>query len=490
MWRPTAVLSLALSMACGPTPPEAPLEHKKPGSSTDAGHEPGADGGPGHREPSEPSLRVERGVNLDGFMSDVYTWLDASGRPRSAAMARNDARDPTGNYGGGLRRLVYEVGGQTRVATAASDRYPCFGYAVSHYTGGAALTGHVAGDHRVLFEGAHHAVHEYRWRVFIGSGNVDITIWWVFASGRDDPLYAITYDARPAGENVVHADSRAPYGELEFDDGQNLDVDGVGWGDRYRFRTTSAGPVTLQSAWTYVQPNQVPHVLAWSDAANAEMGLVQTMDWARQDAGGFWFYGSWGTSSSGPMPEDWNWPYQLNQYELPFTTKSHRMAWGTNYGAVGQTSYPAYGDDKQLSGYPFQSYAVLVSLGQKGLVDEVVGNMESLLDASLTCAVGSVAQQVEGGAGRDDLVLADPAGYHPVFAAHEVVAAGGAFDCSLDLGAAVVSSPLVRVRGYTGTVPPVLGASGEVFVSLDEARDVLWITLAGSRTGTVRITAE
>jgi hypothetical protein len=41
----------------------------------------------------------------------------------------------------------------------------------------------------------------------------------------------------------------------------------------------------------------------------------------QHDAGGYQFYPNWGTTDAeGPMPVDYNWTYQLNQYELPFTT--------------------------------------------------------------------------------------------------------------------------------------------------------------------------
>jgi len=280
----------------------------------------------------------------------------------------------------------------------------------------------------------------------------------------------------------VNGDSRSPYGDLLWDGDRNLAVDGVGWGDRYRFRTTGAGPVTMSSAWTYADLNRVPHVVEWSNAFDAEMGLVQTELQTRKDAGGYWFYGAWGTSSSGPMPDDWNWTYQLNQYELPFTTQSHRMAWGTNYGAVGQQSYNHYGDDGTSSGYPYQSYAVFIALGTRGVVDDTTGDIEALSDASLACTTGSVRASVEGGAGRTDLVNTT-AGYHPVFASFDVVAQGDALVCTLDLGAKTAHAPLVRIHGLTSE--PDVVAPGRTAVSFDPSTGIAWVTLLGARTGPV-----
>ena len=123
-------------------------------------------------------------------------------------------------------------------------------------------------------------------------------------------------------------------------------------------------------------------------SAMPEMGIVQTPTYVQKDAGGYWFYKNWGKTSADPvrddgqigqMPISWNWAYQLNQYELCFpevescagaTTASHRLSWGTNYGAVGGDTegapgtYPSFGDDKRLVGFPYQSYSVFAVLGK------------------------------------------------------------------------------------------------------------------------------
>lgn len=56
------------------------------------------------------------------------------------------------------------------------------------------------------------------------------------------------------------------------------------------------------------------------------------------------------SSGAQTMPADWMWPYQLNQYELPFTNASHRLAWGSNYGAIGQATTTAFG--RTFPGHP------------------------------------------------------------------------------------------------------------------------------------------
>ena len=232
---------------------------------------------------------------------------------------------------------------------------------------------------------------------------------WFFATGRDHPIYAITFDLTGVADGAVLADSRVPYGDVQWDGGGGTPVSGVGWGDRYRFESLDS-PISMASGWTYETPNRIPYSMMWTTAPDAEMGLVQTETWEQHDAGGFWFYSAWGArDDDGPMPESWNWAYQLNQYELPFPggDASKRLAWGMNYGAVGQSEYPRHGDDGTASGWPFQSYSVAVVLGthSSAPVAAQARDIESLVDARITASVGRVRDRGPGGVGRDDEVM-------------------------------------------------------------------------------------
>ena len=426
------------------------------------------------------------GQDLDGFQGDRIAWRDSNCLPREVFLVRPDVQDPAGSFGGVARRFTYETENGTRTNTSSNPVHPGFGEVVNHYTGGANVSNRVAGAWRVVFEGDHHVIYEYTYALGLLGGVVDATVWWIFVTGRNHPIYAITYDATDAGADAVSADSRSPYGDINFDGDVGGDVEGVGWGDRYRFRTTGSGPVTFSSPWTYAEPNRIPHVISWSDSFNGEMGLVQTQEWERKDAGGYWFYANWGETSDGrAMPEDWNWTYQLNQYELPFTTASHRVAWGTNYGAVGRTSYPVYGDDAQASGYPYQSYAVFVALGERGEVDRLIGATEALQDGELSCVTGTPKAQGTVGAGRTDSQPFDN-GYNPVFASFDVDASAGGVDCTLDIGPTPVKGLLLRLHGASGTI----AADGDFVTSTNPETNVTWVSLLGARSGTIRVTAN
>ena len=458
------------------------------------------------------ALEIARGVSVGGFLSDRYVWSDSGCRPRSAALVRNDVQDPTGRWGGYLRQYVYDVDGVPRVANGAPGGYPGFGVLINHFGDGASASHRAPGTgYAVVLAGRHHAIHEFRWRLSVGGGPVDATVQWFFATGRDNPVFAVTFDSSPAGPDVVKADTRAPYGELQWDGGAGSVVDGVEWGDRYVFRTVSR-PLSFQSRWEYTRPNTVPYDLEWTASPDAEMGLVQSQTWQQHDAGGYRAFGLWGKMSeapdlrrelldpSGTMPAVWNWTYQLNQYQLGAPTPnpaSRRLAWGANYGAVGQTRYNAYGDDRILSGYPYQSYSVFVVLGKHSAtpVATEVAEVEAVQKTRLTARTGAVMTSGLAGIARADVAAYEPPGYNHVYGTWEVVADHNTADVDLAVSEGALRNPILVVHNFTAPAPPAtiavndgpLGADVSYFASLDPASQTLWLTLAGVFTGSTAI---
>jgi hypothetical protein len=488
--RAAVLLALALA-ACGG-------REVKPGGPGDET----PDAGAGGTRACAP-LRLERGVELDGFRVDRFTWRDRACHARSAALVRNDAADPAGWNGGYLRRYTYEADGAQRTCDGAESGIPGWGMVVCHVHNGSDWgnwTKDVRGTWRTVLEGRHHALHEFRWPLPLEGRTVNVTVHYLFATGRSHPLYAITHDASGVPADVLRADVRSPYGDLLFDGNANAEIAGLGWGDRHRFVTLSS-PVTRASGWDYREPNVVPYTRMWTAAPDAEMGVVQTQPWARKPAGGYWAYSGWGQrDADGPLPEDWNWTYQLNQYELPTTTRSHRLAWGSNYGAVGQRQYPRYGDDAQLSGHPYQSYSVFMVLDPHS-ADPVLGQsarVEASQGVRLTATEGSVITRGPGGVGRSDAVTYDVAGYNPVYATWEAQASANRATLRFEVGPRALSHPVVVLRGYTAASAPArvtldgqpLAADEDYFASVDEAGDALWLTLGRDLTGTVTLRVE
>jgi hypothetical protein len=421
---------------------------------------------------------------------------------------------------GYLRQYVYRADGADRTCTGTgANGWDGWGYSVSHYSNTASTSKSVTtGTYSAIFTGRHHAIYEYKYNQSINSRSVAVTIHWMFAGGRDNPVFAVTYDmsAHPAGSIV--GDTRTPYGDLGWAPGGSA-VSGVGWGDRYKFITTSE-PLTMNSTWTYNQANTVPYVLEWETGVNAEMGAVQTQTYLQHDAGGYWFYGNWGKTSTtqtrgsgqaGNMPETWNWTYQLNQYELCIdnvscvnnTTGSRRLAWGANFGAMGGVNstgkYQAYGDwtdPGTLTGHPYQSYAVFMVLGKHSdaPVFAQVANVEAVQRTTLTASRGTVATTGPGGVGRTDNVTLAPVGYDARYSTFNAVASNDALTLTATVSSGTLKSPVLVVSNYTAAADPVISVGGQTAVadkdfllSRDTAGQKLWITFRPGWTGTTQI---
>jgi len=256
----------------------------------------------------------------------------------------------------------------------------------------------------------------------------------------------------------------------------------------------------------------VPYDQEWTERPDAAMGLVQTQTWAQHDAGGYWAYSLWGKTSessdvkrdllepNGSMPASWNWTFQLNQFEIPFlvpNVTSRRLAWGANYGAVGQTQYNAYGDDRTLSGFPYQSYSVVIVLG-KGSQTPVatqVGEIETIQKTRLSARTGSVLTSGPAGVARPDGATYDPPGYNHVYSTWELAADQNAVDFNLSVGEGALHNPIFVVHNFTAPSPPAtiavndqpLGADVSFFPSLDPSTQTLWLTLPGTFSGITAI---
>jgi hypothetical protein len=494
------------------------------------------------------ALLIEPDVSSDpqlayGCVGDRFTWRDSANQPRVAVLVHNTGQScPGGNSRGGeLRVFKYEVPGGTRIVRASSSAASGFGYAVSHRNeGGNGLPpgvfddsplGHqFPGNFSRVFSGRHHAIFRFTQlyprysRTAAGAPTtypVPVTIDWVFATGTDHPRWAITWDAAGVPVDALEDDSRAPYGELLFDgsatEGAHSVIAGVGWGDRYEF-TTTGGPASYGSAWTWNVPNTIPYVKLWTTAVDATMGTVLTQTIQQQDAGGYFGTSRWNTTSAagnacgapfGPstsMPCDFNWPYQSINYSLnPFapaqTTFNTRLAWGTNFGFLGQQDYFVHGSafwggplpNQTASGWPRKSYSTYIVLGRHTLdpVGAQVAQVETAQSVAATAAIGSVATNGPAGVARVDTIAYAPAGYDPVYAAWTFAAAGNTLDANLAIGAGTLRDPLVVVRNWTSAAAPslvrlngaTLAPDAGYYGSVRAATQELWLTLNADLAG-------
>jgi hypothetical protein len=488
------------------------------------------------------TLLIERDVSVNAMISDRFSWRDAANQPRVAVLAHNDGQiGPGGTRGGELREFRYETPGGTRIVRASDSFASGFGYVVSHRSEGSAGIGaddsplghQFTGQFQRVFEGRHHAIFRFtllypRYSTTTAVPpntryDVPVTVDWVFSTGHDHPLWAITWDLSGVPIDAVESDSRAPYGELLFDgaasEGAHSVIAGVGWGDRYKFGSTT-NPATYNSAWTWNTPNTVPYVKLWTTDVDATMGTVQTQTILQQDAGGYWGTNRWNTTSGSGnacdtnnfgdanhlMPCDFNWPYQSINYSMnPFApnspTNNTRLAWGTNFGFLGQAQYFVHGSafyggplpNTTAPGWPKKSYSTYVVLGLHSTdpISVHVAQIETVQNTTLTANIGSVVTTGPAGINRADTVTYAPAGWNHVHAAWALQAVNNQVSANFNLGAGTLSNPLVIVSNWTaGVLPGTIRLNGatllqdtDYFPSLRADSQELWITLNRNLTG-------
>ncbi len=503
------------------------------------------------------AMQIDQGVMVSGMVSDKFTWKDSLNRSRSAALALmilpGDPAGPGGSRGGALREYKFQLSnGQTRTAgvtTYGNAGYGGFGYITMH-----SITGYCPPDDSPLgfpyggtfervFQGRHHAILRFRQdypRNCPAAGGsstqyIPVTIEWLFATGHDNPLWAVTYNpdqtaAVPGQAPFATAgtyidDSRAPYGELSIDgEGFFYPINGVSWGDGYKFKSTNAPgtALTLSSTFDYTALNSIPFVYEWVDApldvtnrGDATMGIVQTQTLAQQDAGGGRIPGYidirdyWGKTdadnvhSAGPnrIPNGDNWPYQANGNNLTAGSgnSNARLTWKAQYGFVGQAFYQMHNtlpdNANTAAGHPKKSYSTYVVLGQHSTVPQPVvdqvAQIESIQSLTLSTAggVGLVVTSGPAGITRADNLTYAPAGYNHVYGALAFNAIGNALDANIAVGAGTLKKPLLIISNYTGAAPTVkLGGAAatadiDYYASTRTSPNELWITLNRDLTG-------
>jgi hypothetical protein len=496
------------------------------------------------------TLLIEHDVSISSaeIQSDRFTWTDASGEPRKAALSQN--------RGGAMVEYQYQVGGTPRivgVTDANEAAFGGFGYVVSHPTDAAVCTPGphdssslgfgTPGTFQRVFEGRHHAIFRFtqnypRYCTKTGPAAdhvIPVTIDWVISTGRDNPLWAVTWDMSAIAADVLEDDSRGPYGELLFDgsttSGTHSTIAGVAWGERYKFESTT-NPVTYNSAWNWLELNSVPYVKLFTTEVDATMGTVQTQTMSQQDAGGYFGVGAWTFSSATlpggnactvatggvdtVMPCNFNWPFQSINYSLDpgapnDSTRSTRLAWGTNFGFLGQTTYPVMGsadpaiggpvgngvdpnygnESAYASGHPRRSYSTFVVLGLHSLlpVEAQRSQIENVQGTVVTATTGTVVTSGPAGVNRTDTVTYAPAGWNHVYGAWAVQAgAGNKVDVNINAGGLTLTNPLIIVSGWaspdlpgavrlngvpltqdTGYYPSVRGSAQELWVTLNQS---------------------
>lgn len=500
------------------------------------------------------SLSVDAGAtntgkSINGFLNDQYLWYDNACKLRTAALARNDT-----HKGGNAKQFTYTLAdGTTRTVNTGANSASGFGYVVAHLSNPSFAGSYGADDsplgsgksatHKQLFVGNHHAIHEYTlnyvrygltqaaitnhsidpWTWINGAGdpnrqyvtvyNMPVRIQWMFATGRNYPIWAVTFDLSQAPDHAIDSDTRAPYGDMKVEGGNGADVvGGVGWGDKYVFSSLGS-PFTMNNDWDYSQLNiGAPYDYLWTANVDAEMGLAGTQLAALQNAGGYNNFQAlnWRGKTSanmgsicqndqgaGPgynhkMPCSSDWAYQLIQYSLSNaaqTTDDKRLAWGADWGSLGNSSFNSI-NGYQVSGYPKVSYSTYIVLDPHSLspTQTVAKQAKTISQSRLIASVGSVRTRGPAGINRTDSKTYSPVGYSPIFGTWEVNAVNNNLSVTFKVPSTVpvrLDTPIMVIHSYSkGTAPnqvlldgKTLVVNKDYFVSVRADKAELWLTL-------------
>jgi hypothetical protein len=483
------------------------------------------------------------------LLAERYTWQDASGRARSATLSHNDTAQNSGHEGE-LCDFTYHTDAVTvrDVQELTSGGAGGFGYIVSHliYKSAAYYAAFAGTDHddsplghsfvgtfsRSVLQGRHHVILRLqlsypRWgenpntNVATKRYLVPVTIDWLVATGRNHPLWSVTYDLQGAVsddgldthpiDGEIKADSRAPYGDMAFDGagtaaGYGNSVGGVAWGDHYKFTTIGATPMTLNSSWTWNQPNTIPYVYLWTQAPapDAEMGIVQSEDIGKQDAGSEFSFINWNTTSAAvgqgcPPPDnyimpcvDYQWAYQANSDDTSLGAEGDKhLTWGTGYGFLGWSAYNSDGSLGTSVGWPRQSYSTYVVLGlhSSAATAAQVTQVENAMSSTMSASLGAVTTNGAAGVGRSDTRTFQPAGYNRVYGTWEANAAGGNATFTLNAAGSGLLNPMFIVHNHANALPASVTFDGSPLIAdadyfatvdpanADHADTRLWITV-------------
>ncbi|MBI3857334.1 MAG: hypothetical protein HY293_16730 [Planctomycetes bacterium] len=442
---------------------------------------------------SPPGLTIQKNVAVGTKKCDVVSWTDANGKPRSVAFVRADG-DHAKFSGGYIQRYTYSVDGALRTGfawDAGQENVSGLGCAVNHHKGASTSKANsTEATTAFVFEGANHCQLRFHSKYSGAGQTVGLTIDWFVSQGRNDVLWAVSYDC--TGCPTFNWDARGPYFQFDWDgDGKFYEgpISGIRWGDHYKFKTTTFSGTS--SAWDYSQPNTIPYMALHKDAAlgNVEAGVIQTQPWTVQDAGGYWWaQGHWGKSGTGMM-ENWNCPFQLNAYE---NYSSEKMAWGTNFGYVGNPAYTRL-DNKPQAGSPHQGYSTYIVLNKfsDGLTEAMVASLEAVQKTTLTATKGTVVTSGPRHAGLAGDAAYQPAGWNHIYGAWSVDVDGSntaALNVAVESGSLL--RPLFVFNNFKGAQAPAIQLNGaalapgkDVVTSVDSAGCKLWVTLLRDLTG-------
>jgi hypothetical protein len=265
-------------------------------------------------------------TTVNGLLCDVWTWTDARGLTRTAALKKEGNGNP--GHGGYIIQFTYVAGAKTITVNAEAGNDGGFGYFVSHeryrqFADGTidTIAGHIFGkddsplglDFPVSTVLPSMPAGSGAERVWVNYGHygtitpdpvdpdsgydsvplpagqsnykfypLKVGTTFTFQDGKNYPRIDVDVqlaNVTPPGSttptaDLVSFDVRGPYGVMVFDNDKDSTVKTVLWGDQeYQFAPTST-PVTRDSGWTWNTANTGARYQALQ-AGTFEMGLFE-----------------------------------------------------------------------------------------------------------------------------------------------------------------------------------------------------------------------
>jgi hypothetical protein len=479
------------------------------------------------------ALGLNSNVNVNGLNAEKFTWIDNEAKTRTISLVRNDQ---PGTKGGFMEQFSYVLpDSSTRTINANAAGVRGFGFIVSHLKDASLAIGEddspigspLNNAWRMVWRGSNHALLEYtlnypRWGKN-GAGvatkyNMPVTIHWLIQNGKRYPLWSVTMDLSAVPTNAVEADSRAPYGEMEFSGNAADLVNGVAWGDSHHFKSTTA-PLTLNSSWDWTGVNTSAAYNSLFTPNNAEMGIVGTRVISKQDAGGYeGSDGLRGNTSAGhacnnnpeqhAMPCLFQWSYQSVNYSFSGSndsTNNKRFAWGADWGYLGQTTYTPMNNNYAATpgSLPKRSYSTWIVLDPRSAVSSPTRDLSDqakTIDDTVLTVTGAANKKLSGAKGIGDITLEtySPAGFNHVYSTWEAELTGAGvvgLNWQVPVGQSLVGSSIV-LNNYTRAIGPTslslngtaLIANQDYFASVIPSTQQLWITLKNNLSNSATLT--
>lgn len=339
------------------------------------------------------------------------SWYDSVNMPRQVEISDITQKDINGYYGGCVYSHMFHKHDGQKVTSITKDKsHPCFGVFVNHYQDSAENSARHQGIYSHFeFLGSHHAIFASKTKYIINSVPVISTLKIFIANGRNHITMAYTQCSLGNNADDLIADTRSPYGNIDFGGTDTERITKIEFGTDHMFVTNNGynGDYdNADSGWSNINSNSVPYMSASKNSVDAQMGYVSTQT-QKQNPGGNTngendqTYGYAGKSGL-KMPINWALAYQFNQYENSPTNS--KMAWQTNIG--------------RITGVGCYSHSVTAVLGEASLepVHEEVNEIKSLQDVVVTTGNGlQVVQKGTVGVARDDQMNYAPQGYNHIY---------------------------------------------------------------------------